>query len=120
MVFVVALMLAAMTAAPADIKGTWDGKVTAQREDGSASEDTVLLILDQKDAAVTGTIGGSESDQHPITSGTVDGAKVTILARHATNDREFRLELTLTNDELAGTVVSGTRKGQIVAKKRKE
>ena len=120
MVFVVALMLAAMTAAPADVKGKWDGKVTAQREDGSAAEDTVLLILDQKDASVTGTIGGAESDQHPITTGTIEGNKVTIVARHTTNDREFRLELTLANDELTGTVVSGTRKGQLVAKKRKE
>jgi predicted dehydrogenase len=120
MVLVLALMLATVTAAPADVKGKWDGKLTAQRDDGSASEDTVLLILDQKDATVTGTIGGSESDQHPITSGTIEGDKVTILAKNANNDREYRLELTLENDELKGTVVSGTRKAQVVAKKRKE
>jgi len=120
MVLVMALMLAAMTAAPADVKGKWDGTVTAQREDGSAAEDKVLLILDQKDATVTGTIGGSESDQHPITSGTIEGSKVIIVAKHATNEREFRLELTLGDEELKGTVVSGTRKGQIVAKKRKQ
>ena len=120
MVLMMALMLAAVTAAPADVKGKWDGTVTAQRDDGSASEDTVLLILDQKDATVTGTIGGSESDQHPITSGTIEGSKVTILAKHTTNEREFRLELTLSDEELKGTVFSGTRKAQIVAKKRKE
>jgi hypothetical protein len=120
MVFVVGLLLASIAAAPADVKGTWDGKLTAQRDDGSASEDTVLLILDQKEAAVTGTIGGSESDQHPITSGTIEGSKVTIVAKNMNNDREYRLELTLENDELKGTVVSGTRKAQVVAKKRKE
>jgi hypothetical protein len=119
MVMVMALMLAALTAAPADVKGKWDGTVTVQREDGSAAEDTVLLILDQKDATVTGTIGGSESDQHPITSATIDGSTVTILAKHTSNEREFRLELTLGEEELKGTVVSGTRKAQIVAKKRK-
>jgi hypothetical protein len=120
MVWMVALMLAAVTAAPADVKGKWDGKLTAQREDGTASEDTVLLILDQKDATVTGTIGGNESDQHPITSGTVEGSKVTILARNTNSDREYRLELTLENDELKGTVVSGTRTAQVLVKKRKE
>ena len=94
--------------------------MTGQREDGSAAEDTVLLILDQKDATVTGTIGGNESDQHPITSGTIEGSKVIIVARHATNEREFRLELTLSEDGLKGMLFTGTRKGQIVAKKRKE
>jgi hypothetical protein len=120
MVLVLAFILATVTAAPADVKGKWDGKLTAQRDDGSASEDTVLLILDQKEAAVTGTIGGSESDQHPITSGTIEGSKVTIVAKNTNNDREYRLELTLENDELKGTVVSGTRTAQVVAKKRQE
>jgi hypothetical protein len=120
MVFVVALMLAAMAAAPADVKGKWDGKLTLQRDDGSASEDTVLLILDQKDTSVTGTIGGAESDQHPITTGTIEGNKVIIVAKNANNDREYRLELTLEGDELKGTMVTGTRTAQIATKKRKE
>ena len=120
MVFVVALMLAAVTAAPADVKGKWDGKLTSQRDDGTMAEDTVLLILDQKEATVTGTVGGNESDQHPITSGTIEGNKLTILAKHTNNDREYKIELTIETDELKGTVVSGTRKAEIVAKKRKE
>ena len=120
MVFVVALMLAAVTAAPADVKGTWDGKLTSQREDGTTAEDTVLLILDQKETTVTGTVGGNESDQHPITSGTIEGNKVTILAKNTNNEREYRLELTLENDELKGTLTSGTRKAEIAVKKRKE
>jgi len=120
MVLAMALMLAAVTAAPADVKGKWDGKLTAQREDGTTSQDTVLLILDQKDATVSGTVGGSESDQHPITSGTIEGNKVTILAKNANNDREYLLELTLENDELKGTLTSGTRKAEVAVKKRKE
>jgi hypothetical protein len=120
MIFVVALMLAAVTAAPADVKGKWDGKLTSQREDGTMAEDAVLLILDQKETTVTGTVGGNESDQHAITSGTIEGNKLTILAKNSNNDREYKIELTLEADELKGTVVSGTRKAEIVAKKRKE
>jgi hypothetical protein len=116
---VVGLLLASIAPAPADVKGRWDGNITAQKDDGSSANDTVLLILDQKEAKVTGTIGGSESDQHPITTGTIEGSKVILVTKNA-NGREYRLELTLENDELKGTVVSGTRTGQIVAKKRKE
>ena len=124
MILATALLLAtiaapAPAAAQADVNGKWDGTVTATREDGSTSEDTVLLVLDQKDTKITGTIGGSDTDQHPITSGSIDGNKVVILAKHTNNEREFRLELTLESDELKGIVTSGTRKGTMVAKKRK-
>jgi hypothetical protein len=121
-------MLAAMTtllmtltvAAPADVKGKWDGTVSAPRSDGTTAEDTVLMILDQKDTAVSGTLGGSESDQHPITSGSIDGNKVTIVATHVNNGREYRLELMLDGDQLKGTVAMGERKGEVHVKRRKE
>jgi hypothetical protein len=121
MVFAVAgLLLASIVASPADVKGKWDGKLVGQRSDGTTSEDVVLLILDQKDSTVTGTVGGSETDQHPITSGTIDGNKLTLVAKNANNGREYRLDLTLDNDELKGTVISGERKAQLQARKRKE
>ena len=121
MILATAVLLATIAApAPADVKGKWDGTVSATREDGSTSDDTVLLVLDQKDTKISGTIGGSETDQHPITSGSIDGNKVVIVAKHTTNEREFRLELMLENDQLKGTVTSGARKGTVVAKKRKE
>lgn len=118
MLFAIALS-AVLTAAPADVKGKWDGTITAQREDGSTHQDTALLILDQKDSAVTGTVGGNEDDQHPITSGTIDGNKLTILARHKENGREYRLELTVDADDMKGTLSSGQRQAQLVCKRRK-
>lgn len=120
MILAASLLLVSLAAAPADVKGKWDGTVTSTRDDGTKAEDTVLFVLDQKEAAITGTIGGSETDQHPITSGTIDGSKVTIVAKHSENGREYRLELTLDDDQLKGTVASGTRTGQITAKKRKQ
>lgn len=121
MVFAVTgLLLALIAAPPVDVKGKWDGKITGQRPDGTTSEDTALLILDQKDGTITGTVGGSESDQHPITSGTIEGNKVSLVAKHSTKEREYKIELTVDGDEMRGTLTSGERKAQLVLKKRKE
>ena len=120
MLLVMTTLLVTLTAAaPVDVKGKWSGTVSGQRADGSTAEDTVLLVLDQKDTAVTGTIGGNEGDQHPITTGTIDGNKLTILAKNPAG-REFRLELTVDGDELKGTVTSGERKATVQARRRKD
>jgi hypothetical protein len=116
---VAALSLALAIGSAADVTGRWEGKITAQRPDGTPIEDTALLILEQKGSTLSGTIGGSDADQHPITSGTVDGDKITIQARHAKNDRTFKLELTLDGDQMKGTMTSGERTGQIVVKRVK-
>ena len=117
---VMGLSLALVTGSAADITGKWEGKITGERPDGTKSEDTALLILIQKDSTITGTVGGSETDQHPITSGTIAGNKVTILAKNAKNDREYRVELTVDGDAMKGTLTSGERRGELVVKKRKE
>ena len=113
-------MFTLTVAPPVDVTGKWEGTVTSQRDDGTSNDNSALLILTQKDGAVTGTVGGNENDQHPITSGTIEGNKVTLLAKHAENGREFRIELTVENDEMKGTVASGERRGQVVVKRRKE
>lgn len=121
MLFAVAgLSLALIMGSAADVKGKWDGKITGQRPDGSAAEDTALLILDQKDKVVTGTVGGNESDQHPITSGTLEGDKLSLVAKNAQNGREYRIELTVGTDEMTGTLSTGERTAKLVVKKRKE
>ena len=121
MLFMVAgLSLALVMGSAADVKGKWDGKITGQRPDGTASEDTALLILDQKDSTITGTVGGSETDQHPITSGTIDGSKVSLVAKNTRNGRELKIELTIEGNQMKGTVAMGERQGQIEVTKRKE
>jgi hypothetical protein len=111
------ILLSVLTAVPADLSGRWEGNLTAARSDGSKHEDTVLLILTEKDGKITGTIGGGENDQHPITTGTIDGDKVVIAATHATNGREYRLELTLQNEELNGTVTAGEMRAEVRTKR---
>jgi hypothetical protein len=112
-------LVAGVAAAPADVSGKWEGKLMMER-DGEQREDSALLILTQKGNTVTGTVGGNDSDQHPITSGTIDGDKIVLVAKNANNDREYRIELTVAGDELKGTIASGDRRGQVYAKKRKE
>ena len=120
MMFAIAtILLAGLTAAPADVTGKWEGSLTASRPDGASHDDTVLLILTQKDGTVTGTVGESETDQHPITAGTIDGDMVVLAARHASNGREYKLELKLQNEELNGTVASGEMRGRVRTKRRK-
>ena len=114
------LLSALTTAAPADVTGKWEGGLTATRPDGTKHDDTVLLILKQKDSTISGTIGGGENDQHPITTGTIDGDKVVLVARHAENGREYRLELTLKNEELNGTVTAGEMRAEVRTKRSKE
>jgi hypothetical protein len=116
---VATILLSVLTAAPADVTGKWEGSLTATRSDGTKHDDTVLLLLTQKDNTITGTIGGAEDDQHPIATGTIDGDKVVIVARHATNGREYRLELTLNGEELNGTVTSGEMRAEVRTKRRK-
>jgi hypothetical protein len=123
MLLAVAGLVAAMvTAAPAaaDVTGKWEGKITAQREDGSAVEDGALVILQQKGTVLTGTVGNNEDDRHPIVSGKIDGNKITLAAKNKNNDREYQIELTVEGDQMKGTMVSGQRKGNIELKRRKE
>jgi hypothetical protein len=118
MMFVMAsLLVASLSVAPADVSGRWEGTLSSERADGTRNEDTALLVLAQKGTDITGTIGGGDSDQFPITKGSIDGTRITIAAT-APNGREYHVELTLEGDELKGTVTSGDRKADVRAKKR--
>ena len=113
------LLAGSLSAAPADVTGKWEGSVTATREDGTPVNDRAVIILKQKGGEITGTIGGGDNDQHPITTGTIEGDKVTITATHTTNGREFRLELTVNGDEMKGTVQAAERRGEVTLKRQK-
>jgi len=63
------LLLALIAAPPADIKGKWEGTLSGQRPDSTTNEDSALLILNQKDGTITGTIGAPRP-VNPGTTGT--------------------------------------------------
>jgi hypothetical protein len=117
---VVALSLSLVSGAAADVTGKWDGKISGTTSDGSKREDTALLVLKQNGNEISGSIGGSETDQHSITKGTIDGDKITIIATNANNNREYRLDLTLKGNDMTGTLSMGERKADIALTKRKE
>ena len=114
-----ALALTVVAAPAADITGKWQGTISGQRPDGTTSEDSALMVLVQKGSAITGSVGGSETDQHPITKGAIDGAKVSLVARNTRNEREYIIELTLEGDEMKGSLTMGERKAQITLKRVK-
>jgi hypothetical protein len=114
-----ALALVLTVGAPADVGGKWEGTITATRPDGSSNEDSALVILEQKGSSISGTVGGNEQDRHPIVKGSIDGNKVTILAKNANNEREYAIELTVDGDEMKGTIKIGDRTGQLALKRAK-
>jgi hypothetical protein len=112
------VMLATLSAAPADVTGKWAGTITGISDDGSTREDGAVLILTQKDKTVTGSVGGSETDQHNITAGTITDNKVTINAA-TPNGREVKLDLTVEGEEMKGTLMIGERTAKILVKRTK-
>ena len=120
MILAVVTLLMALAPPQADVTGKWEGTLSGTRSDGTSVSEPLLLILEQKEKNITGSVGRDESDRHPVTAGTIDGNKIVLTARHARNDREYRLQLTLENDELKGSVESGGQTAQIQTKKRKE
>jgi hypothetical protein len=120
MMFVLAsVLLATMAGAPADVSGKWEGKLIGEAPDGTSREEPALLILEQKDKTITGTAGADENDRHPITGGSIDGDKILLTVK-TRSDRELKVELTVANDEMKGTILIGERKAQLQLKKRKE
>jgi hypothetical protein len=117
MIVLASVLLATLTAAPLDVAGKWEGKLTAQKPDGTTHEDTALIILEQKDTTLTGTVGGNEDDRHPITSGSITGNKIVLTAQPG--DREMKFELTVEGDEMKGTIVRGEQQAKLQLKKRK-
>jgi hypothetical protein len=118
---VAGLTMTLLTGAVADVTGRWEGKISGTRPDGSPHDDTALLILTQKGSTVTGTVGGSDTDQHPIVSATAEGTTLKISAKHAENGREYQLVLTISSDdEMKGKIIAGGREADLAVKRQKK
>jgi hypothetical protein len=113
------VLLAALAVQPATVTGNWGGTLVAQGDDGSKREEKTLLILTQKGAAISGTVGSDEGDRHAITSGAIEGNKVRIEAALPTG-RVIRFDLVLEKDEMKGTISSSGRSGEALLKRLKK
>jgi hypothetical protein len=66
----------AMTAAAADVSGTWSGMLSSMGTHGS-NETTVYIVLKQTGDQVTGTAGPDKAHQWPIRNAKVAGTNIT-------------------------------------------
>jgi hypothetical protein len=87
-------MLTSAYAAEANFSGKWLGS--------SPDMGAMYAVLKQEGTTLTGSAGPSESKQFPITTGKVDGDRLTFEAKMGGGT--IRFDLTSTASELRGTV----------------
>ena len=98
-------LAALVLAAPAEVNltGKWTGTFNIQGPDGAQLEQgAIVMNLKQTGAAVSGTIGPSEEEQHVIAQGKVEGDKVTLEVKRG-EEQLVKVELTLTGERLKGS-----------------
>jgi len=92
----------ALVAAPDNnISGKWSGSFVITR-DGETKDATAVLVLKQTGSEVTGTVGPNEDEQHAITTGKIDGDKITLTA--ANEGMVIKFDLVLAADRITGDV----------------
>ena len=98
------LVLMATSAWASDVTGKWMGSMVLN--DGTSQPGCVHLK--QNGTVVTGTMGPSDEKQFPITSGGVDGERVTIQAQPG--PAVLKLTMKLAATKLSGEVFEDDRR----------
>lgn len=98
------LLLGAFGLAAADLSGKWSGSIDVV-EDGQTRTVAVFLILKQDGSKLSGSAGENESDQHPITKGTLDGEKLSLEVDGG--DATYYLDLRVAGDQMTGDARRG-------------
>lgn len=104
---ILTLFLAVLALGAAEVSGRWQGKVLVEGGD----ELPVNLELQQRDAAVTGTIG-NEDNSLMLRDGKLAGDALTFVVVYRGQD--FRFELKISDARLTGTVRGKTENGDPV------
>ena len=100
------LALMAVTAAAADVTGRWTGNLAVDNND----PESFTLILKQEGAAIAGSVGATDGDQVAVTTGKIDGNKITLEVKQ-NEDRSLKIELILEGDQMSGDLTA-TRGGR--------
>ena len=109
-----ALMISAalcIAANAVDVSGNWSGKFKVSLPEGGTQDDTVYLSLKQTANIITGTVGPSIEQQSPITSGKIEGNRITLEVPVPSG--QFKFDLNLDGEHLKGDVVA-TAQGQTI------
>ena len=90
-------LLAPIFSRAADVSGKWSGTISDDQ-----SSDSLLLILQQDGAKLTGSGGPNESERHELEKGLVQGNKLTFEVTSPFGVLAF--ELSINGDEMSGTL----------------
>jgi opacity protein-like surface antigen len=96
-----------------DLSGKWSGTFTQTGADGQSQSGSAYLVLKQSGKEVTGTGGGSESEQWPFEKARFESNEFTGQV-HDSDGMTYALDLTLQGDHLKGDVTITTPGGQIL------
>jgi hypothetical protein len=102
----------AMTAAAADVSGTWAGSLKGSGPDGQ--DGGVTLVLKQAGTEITGTAGPSADHQMPIQKGKIEGDKIALEV--PVGDGLFKFELVVEGEHIKGDVSASMGDQQMKAK----
>jgi hypothetical protein len=93
---IAALALAAMAA---DVSGKWSGTFTPEGQDAG----NAYLVLKQSGTTLTGTAGPDENQQWPISSGKIEGNKLSGQVT-SPDGATYKFTLTLDGEHIKGPV----------------
>lgn len=105
----------ALSAAAADITGSWSGSFNITRPDGETKESEALLMLKQNGTEITGSVGPNENERFPIAKGKIEGDKITLESAEG-DGPSIKFELVLEGDHIKGNA-SASRDGQTMTAK---
>src|SRR5262245_31338870 len=103
---ILALLVSGLSLLAADVTGTWTGTVKLPDQDVAAH-----FILKQYGKTVTVSVGGSESDQRPISSGKIEGDQVTMEVPAGNGSYKVSLKVAADGNSMSGEV-QREREGQ--------
>ena len=92
--------LAGVAAADTNVTGKWSGSFNVTGPNGETKDGTALLVLKQDGAAITGSVGPDEGEQHPITKGKIEGGKITLEA--ADGEMAITFNLVVNGERITG------------------
>jgi hypothetical protein len=97
------LLCAAITLSAADISGKWSGSFVMTNAQGETNEGTAFVIFKQNGAEITGSGGGDENQQFPITKGKIEGNRITFEVQ--SDGPLYKVDVMLTGDHIKGDVI---------------
>jgi hypothetical protein len=105
------LLCAAITLSAADISGKWSGTITMTNGQGETNDGTAFVIFKQNGSEITGSAGGDENQQFPITKGNIEGNRITFEVQ--SDGPLYKVDVMLVGDHIKGDVTA-VREGQTV------